>query len=498
MSRGKRRQNKMKGIRKTGLQIGLTLVLVLSGFLSSLTPVAASGEVHASFGTAYTYDTEENSFTNGEVMGNKSWISGLNNSNGASSAVTGVGLTLESPLKFDGIWPAPLTMGPPIVWSFRDIPQGQGIGVNVGSPDKGVNVVVPGQSGLFTPGFDASRVADKTSFTTMGTQTLSVAITPRQAMPRLDIVVWAGNTGNVISTIISPKTDNSSGIYLAEGGQNLSINIQNPGVGTTYTYQVIIQVTPLVPQVEFMPRVGVGWWDVNLASGTATGNSLSRTVPELGTWTWSTAGDYSWQWGEDLSRSISLWGYSNAETNQPPIARMSVTPYMGPAGSAFTFDASASSDPDGTIASYNWDFGDGVTGFGKTTTHAYTSAGIYIITLTVTDTSGNSATATTKVIAVYKFNTFLPPLGPGPKEFKAGATVPVKFQLIDYNGNSVSTATGIASMNTVPVASVAIRYDATAMQYIANLKTPKGVSGSYTITLNLNDGTIYTVTVILK
>jgi hypothetical protein len=404
----------MEGIRKTGLQIGLTLVLVLSGFLSSLTPVAASGEVevHASFGTAYTYDTEANSFTNGEVMGNKSWISGLSNSNGASSAVTGVGLTLDSPLKFDGIWPAPLIMGPPIKWSFGDIPQGQGIGVNVGTPDKGVNVVVPGQSGLFTPGFDASRVADKTSFTTMGTQTLSIAITPRQAMPRLDIVVWAGNTGNVISTIISPKTDNSSGIYLAEGGQNLSINIQNPGVGTTYTYQVIIQVTPLVPQVEFMPRVGVGWWDVNLASGTATGSSLSRTVPELGTWTWSTAGDYSWQWGEDLSRSISLWGYSNVETN--------------------------------------------------------------------------------------KFNSFLPPLGPGPKEFKAGATIPVKFQLIDYNGNSVSTATGTASINTIPVASVAIRYDATAMQYIANLKTPKGVSGSYTIILHLNDGTIYTVTVILK
>jgi hypothetical protein len=318
----------MKRIRKAGLQIGLTLVLVLSGFLSSLTPVAASelvNEVHISFGTAYTYGTKENSFTNGEVMGSKSWISGLHNYPEAISAVTDVGLTLDSPLEFDGIWPDPLTMGPPTYeWSFGDILPGQNIDVNVGIPFKGVNVIVPGQSGPFIPGFDASRSADNTIFTQTGTQTLTIVVTPRQALPNLNIGVWfidvrVMNTENVISTITSPTTDDSNGIWLDPGGQNLNIRIENPAPGTTYTYQVIIQVTPLVPQVEFMPDVGVAWWETLVASGTATGSSFSRTVPELGTWTWSAAGDYSWQWGEGLSRSVGFMGYCNVEPNQPPI-----------------------------------------------------------------------------------------------------------------------------------------------------------------------------------
>ncbi len=62
-------------------------------------------------------------------------------------------------------------------------------------------------------------------------------------------------------------------------------------------------------------------------------------------------------------------------------------------------DASTSTDPDGTIASYAWDFGDGETGTGKTVQHTYDEPGAYSVKLTVTDNDG-AATSTTKEITV--------------------------------------------------------------------------------------------------
>jgi DNA-binding beta-propeller fold protein YncE/PKD repeat protein len=69
--------------------------------------------------------------------------------------------------------------------------------------------------------------------------------------------------------------------------------------------------------------------------------------------------------------------------NQGPEAK--VDPVPAPAGSASTFEGGPSSDPDGTVKTYAWDFGDGSSGTGATATHTYAQAGSYTVRLTVTD-----------------------------------------------------------------------------------------------------------------
>ncbi len=64
------------------------------------------------------------------------------------------------------------------------------------------------------------------------------------------------------------------------------------------------------------------------------------------------------------------------------------------------FNGTGSSDPDGSIRTYQWYFGDGATATGPTPTHKYTRSGTYRVFLIVTDSSGNKASGnTTSTIA---------------------------------------------------------------------------------------------------
>jgi PKD repeat protein len=81
-----------------------------------------------------------------------------------------------------------------------------------------------------------------------------------------------------------------------------------------------------------------------------------------------------------------------------PTAAFSVPTATPAAGEATSFDGTASTDPDGSVASYSWDFGDGSTaGSGESASHAYATAGTYTVTLTVTDSAGLTASVSRQV-----------------------------------------------------------------------------------------------------
>lgn len=85
--------------------------------------------------------------------------------------------------------------------------------------------------------------------------------------------------------------------------------------------------------------------------------------------------------------------------NAPPVAAIFPVATVV-LGQTTAFDGSASSDSDGTITGYAWDFGDGTTGSGVTASHIYTTVGAYQAILTVTDNDGASNTAGVSVTVV--------------------------------------------------------------------------------------------------
>ncbi len=110
--------------------------------------------------------------------------------------------------------------------------------------------------------------------------------------------------------------------------------------------------------------------------------------------------------------SVTVKGVANpgggGEVNSPPKAVFSSTV----SALKVSVDASASTDADGTIVDYSWDFGDGKSGSGKITSNTYTAAGTYSVVLTVTDDKG-SKNSTSKSVTVADDTPPPPPPPPG-------------------------------------------------------------------------------------
>ena len=87
--------------------------------------------------------------------------------------------------------------------------------------------------------------------------------------------------------------------------------------------------------------------------------------------------------------------------NQPPIAVFSVNSYVAIVNQTITFNASSSYDPDGYIANYTWNFGDGniTTTTEPVIAHTFSKVGNYLVNLTVTDNNGLT-NSTTKILRI--------------------------------------------------------------------------------------------------
>jgi PKD repeat protein len=135
-------------------------------------------------------------------------------------------------------------------------------------------------------------------------------------------------------------------------------------------------------------------WDFGDGSAHGSGASPTHAYGKPGTYTVSLT-------VTDNNSLTAATTHQVTVTNRAPTAAFASTPAAGVAGGAVAFDASASSDPDGTVASYDWSFGDGTAhAAGAHASHTFKAVGTYNVTLAVKDDSGASGTVSHGLVVV--------------------------------------------------------------------------------------------------
>jgi PKD repeat protein len=169
----------------------------------------------------------------------------------------------------------------------------------------------------------------------------------------------------------------------------------------------------------------------------------------------------------------AIYNAGSAGKFKPPVASFTYSPSAPGVGETVNFDASASSDPDGTITSYAWHFGDDNSGTGVSTSHAYEAAGTYTVTLTVTDDNGLTDTATEDV-------TVIPPDGHPVASFDFSPTEPEKDETVSFNASGSTDSDGT-------IVNYAWDFGDGSSGTGKTTTHAYGAAGTYTVTLTVTD-----------
>ncbi|HYI53321.1 MAG TPA: PKD domain-containing protein [Microlunatus sp.] len=175
------------------------------------------------------------------------------------------------------------------------------------------------------------------------------------------------------------KTTNVAGLA-ATPGQPLRVRVETEGMSPTAVRAKVWSVGAAEPAT----------WMVTATDSTAVLQSPGTAGLDLYTSSSATAPSIL-----KFDRfTVSRLGVAPPPANQKPTAVIG-TPTIE--GRTVALSGTGSSDSDGTIAGYTWDFGDNTTGTGASPNHTYAADGTYTVSLTVTDDDGDTGTITRQV-----------------------------------------------------------------------------------------------------
>lgn len=189
---------------------------------------------------------------------------------------------------------------------------------------------------------------------------------------------------------------------------------------------------------------------------TASGASATHSYPSVGTFHVTlTAVDSSGDIGQ-VEHDIAIGG-------APPTAAFIPDSGTVLAGSSIQFDGTPSSDPDATITSWNWSFGDGSSGSGAHLAHVYMKPGTFTVSLSVTDSSHRTSTISHQlsVIVPPPIQTMVETIVAAPTALRSGSPSVTRSGLADLGERLFCPGPGPACHTTITPSTRSAAYTTT-------------------------------------
>ncbi len=205
---------------------------------------------------------------------------------------------------------------------------------------------------------------------------------------------WGGNSSDWFAGSIDEVAIYSSALSAATVQQHFAAgggNLPNQAPTAAFTHTESGLTTSVNGSTSSDPDGTVASYAWDFGDGaTATGVTASHPFGSAGTYPVKLTVTDDKGATNSTTQQVTV---TAPPANQPPVAAFSHTE----SNLTTSVNASTSSDPDGTVASYAWDFGDGATATGVTASHPFGSAGTYPVKLTVTDDKGATNSTTQQV-----------------------------------------------------------------------------------------------------